>query len=277
MSALELSVKAPDAPCGPPRSWRVYHRALGEISAQSSALAARLERLVTPRRRLRRREGWSSGDRVSLSALMRAESNPLLRERVWTRRSVPERARLSALLLVDLSGSMRGEKAQAAAAAVVLWAGVARRLGAEVGVWGFQDLLVPLLPFSPLHSPARVAAAVEALVGEVEGARPGGHNRPRFNDDGPCLLEASSLLLGRAAELRLLVVVSDGRPDGRRSSSGDLLAAARAVESDPRLRLVALGLGEGTGHVELFYQAARGDVPLGELAGAAGGLLGDHL
>jgi len=211
---------------------------------------------------------------VSLSALMGAEADPRRRERVWTRRSVPERARLSALLLVDLSGSMRGEKAAAAAGAVVLWAGVGRRLGVEVGVWGFQDVLVPLLPFSSLHDAPRVASSVEALVEEVEGGRPGGHNRPRFNDDGPCLLEASSLLLGRAADLRLLVVVSDGRPDGLRSSSGELLAAARAVEGDPRLRLVALGLGEGTGHVGLFYRSARGDVPLGALAGAVGELLG---
>jgi hypothetical protein len=129
-------------------------------------------------------------------------------------------------------------------------------------VIGFQDVLVPLRSFDqPFDDAARMAIA--EMPQEVGACRHGGNNQPSYNDDGPCLLEAAHELLDHPAGERVLIVVSDGLPEGRRSDQADL---RRAVEelSHPEmgLELIGLGLGPGTQHVRTYYPESVANVPV---------------
>ena len=100
---------------------------------------------------------------------------------------------------------------------------------------------------------------------EVAGVRPGGNNRPGYNDDGPCLREAGQRLLNHTAHDRVLVVVSDGMPEGFHSTVDDLRAAiAELSRPNAGVGLIGLGIGPHTGHVSEFYPRAMADVPLRE-------------
>jgi hypothetical protein len=73
---------------------------------------------------------------------------------------------------------------------------------------------------------------------------------------------------------RILVVVSDGIPEGRRSEPDDLhRAVATLREQSEELRLVALGLGPHTSHVRQFYPESMADVPLAKFARTIGALV----
>src|SRR5205807_1558273 len=109
---------------------------------------------------------------------------------------------------------------------------------------------------------------------EVAGDRHLGNNEFRYNDDGPCLEEAAQNLLRRGETDRLLVVLSDGRPEGQRSTEADLRRAVAALREPPaRLKLVGIGVGSNTDHVTEYYPESIANVPLEQLAEQIGGLL----
>ncbi len=253
----------------PPSFWTpptAYERALERLRDQVEALCRRLEAALLPSRRLRRRDGFPSGRGIDLRRLFAFEADPRRVGELWWRPTIPDRRDAAVLLLVDLSGSMRGPKADAALLGTVLLAETLDRLRVPFAIQGFQDVLVPLRGFDQPFDDA-VRSAIGAIPQEIEGRRLGGNSSPAFNDDGPCLLEAAASLLGQSALLRLLIVVSDGRPEGRRSQPKDLNAAVTTVcNADPSLMLVGLGLGPQTEHVRQYYPNATANVPVDRLA-----------
>ena len=108
---------------------------------------------------------------------------------------------------------------------------------------------------------------------EVNDSRPDGHNHSRYNDDGPCVLEAAERLLAQAAHDRILMVISDGLPEGRRSDENDLRRAIATLCEEPGLSLIGIGLGPQTEHVTQYYPDAVANVPVPELAAQLGELL----
>jgi cobalamin biosynthesis protein CobT len=176
------------------------------------------------------------------------------------------------LLLVDLSGSMRGDKTEAALAGTCLLARSLGRLEVPFAIYGFQDVLIPLCPFGTT-SEADLRTALAGLWEEVNSARVGGNNRPEYNDDGLCLLEAAEELLQQPAREHVLIAVSDGLPEGRRSRPEDLHRAVAELACLRGLRLVGIGLGPNTEHVRDFYPESIASVAPHRLAGEIGALL----
>jgi hypothetical protein len=111
------------------------------------------------------------------------------------------------------------------------------------------------------------------LPEEVSGARLGGNNCPEYNDDGPCVLEAAEELLCQPVRQRVLIVVSDGLPEGRRSVPDDLHGAVGELSGIRGLRLVGIGLGPNTEHVRNFYPESIANVRPQRLADEIGALL----
>jgi hypothetical protein len=205
------------------------------------------------------------GAKPHLPAVMRREADPRASDRVWARSPPPMRRWAAVSLLVDLSGSMRGEKVAAAKLGAEACALALATLDVTFALHGFQDVLIPLLPFG-VHRPATVLRATRALELEVRGERPDGNNRPENNDDGPCVDEAARALSRRSEPDRLLVVISDGLPEGSRSTAEDLRVAVRRW-TGPRspIRIVALGIGPRTEHVRDYYPDAIAGVDPMEL------------
>jgi Cobalamin biosynthesis protein CobT VWA domain len=250
-----------------------YDRAYAEVSDQVEALVHHLDEILRPRKRLRERSGHPNGRRVDLRRLMAFEADPRRYDELWVRASIPDRREAAIGLLVDLSGSMQGAKARAALLGTVLVAETLARLQVPFRIDGFQDVLIELHGFNEPLGPASRQKIAE-MVQEVQGCREGGNNNPRYNDDAPCLLEHAEKLSEYPATDRILIVVSDGLPEGRRSASSDLHAAV-ATLSDPAagLRLVALGLGPDTEHVKTFYPESQANVALPRFADTIGTLI----
>ena len=162
--------------------------------------------------------------------------------------------------MLDLSGSMSGERIGHGFRGVVLLCEVLAQLGVPFGVCGFQDVL---LPFKALGAP--LDDAVRSVLGtmphEVEGARVGGHNRPQHNWDGPALRAAAERLQAHGARDPILLVVSDGEPSGPGDAADELRRAVDDVVA-AGLHLVGVGLGPGTQHVARFYPDHLAEVPL---------------
>ena len=264
-------------PLSVPRSRAPYEDALDELKDQVDDLTRYLEEILRPRQRLGSRVGYPSGSRVSLPHLMQFEADPRCWSELWYRKSLPDRRDAAILLLVDLSGSMQGGKDHAALLGTVLLAETLARLTVPCAVYGFQDELIPFVELgNPLDEAAR--AAIGTMPLEVDGRRPGGHNKPSFNDDGPCLLEAAEHLLARREADRVLIAISDGLPEGRRSSTADLHRAVAELTRPPaELELIGVGLGPATGHVTGLYPRSRANVPVVRFAEEIGGVLEEVL
>jgi cobalamin biosynthesis protein CobT len=249
-----------------------YDRALARVAGQLHHLTTVLEDLLRPRRRLHETAGYRSGNRLDLRRVMAFEADPRLWDKLWRRKSIPDRHQTVVSLLVDLSGSMHGPKTDAAQAGTVLMAEALHRLQIPFALNGFQDRLIR---FADFHDglTERVRTALGEMPLEVAGRRPGGNNTPGFNDDGPCLREAAEQLLSYAADDRILIVVSDGMPAGRRSTEQDLRNVVRLLVREPRLRLIGVGLGPDTDHVRDFYPHSRASVPLDRFAATLAELL----
>lgn len=245
-----------------------YDQVLAAVRPQVVRLSRALQELLEPATRLVW-EPAETGLRANLSRAMAFDARRDA-DRLWLRRTARRHIVTMVSVLVDLSGSMHGEKIRGATAGVVLVAEAARRAGLPLVINGFQDALVPIKSSEQSLASARLAIAELAL--ETTGNRPAGHNQPRYNDDGKCLSAAYEELSGALEydQRGLLLVFSDGVPEPRQGSSEEeraLLrqAIARAV-ADSRMTLAGIGLGPNTDHVADYYGAyGRANVPLEQL------------
>ena len=251
-----------------------YEAVAEAVASQANTLLRRLLRDLLPSRRRRYGGGGRSGQRVDLRRAMASRFDLRQLDRVWLQPVRPKRPEAAVLLLVDLSGSMRGQKIEAAMACVVLIAEALHRSALDWAVAGFQDELIWIRRF---EEPFRetVKRRVENMVLEVGDRCPGGLNHAEWNDDGPCLLEAAAVLEARPTDWRVLLVISDGNPEGRRSTPDDLRHAIRAVQrrGSPDV-LVGIGAGPGTNHVRAHYPWAVANVPENELATQVASVVG---
>jgi hypothetical protein len=250
-----------------------YERSLDRVGAQVDSLTQHLDEILRPRKRSRLKGGYASGQRVDLKKLMAFEADPRRYDDLWQRLTIPDRREVVIGLLVDLSGSMSGEKVVNAVLGTVLVGETLSRLGITFAIHGFQDVLIPFCEYNQDYDDS-VRSGIGQMIQEVNSCREGGNNQPSYNDDGPCLMECAELLLAQPATERILIVVSDGLPAGRRSSTEDLHSAVRALtEGDSELELIGLGLGPDTEHVNDFYPSAVANVPVEAFAREIGRLV----
>lgn len=263
MDPLDLDWQAPSS----------YELAFSAVQEQVHGLTKHLDEVLRPRQRLRERAGYPSGRRVDLRKVMQFEADPRRYNELWVRSSIPDRRSVAISLLVDLSGSMRGTKARSALLGTILVAETLHRLDVPFAINGFQDVVIPMADFGDGLVP-ETRQNIAELVQEVSGTRRAGNNRPDYNDDGPCLLTAADQLLAHPASARILIVVSDGLPEGRHSNVDDLKKAVVMLQDpDVPLQLIGLGLGPNTGHVTRFYPWAKANIPVERFSKEIGALV----
>jgi len=223
--------------------------------------------------RLRRHHGaFATGSKLSMREAMRLDAEPERYRKLWQRRIRPTRPDAAFGLLVDLSGSMRGEKIKAALAGTHLLAETLHRLEVPCLIHGFQDKLIPIAGWEDGYNEG-VRNRIQGMGLEVSDSRPGGNNQMRFNDDGPCLEEFTALVGAHPARDRFVVVVSDGGPAGSRSTAEDLEKVIRTITRGNEVHLIGLGLGLGTDHVRRFYPRSIANVAEADFPSKIGGLI----
>src|SRR5205823_6851784 len=156
-----------------------------------------------PAKRLRERPGYRSGSRLDLRRLMAFHADYKEYDKLWLRKTVPDRWSVVFSLLVDLSGSMDGEKIRATTAGTVLLVETLHRLKVPFLVNGFHDNLVPFCDVTEgLTAPVRRALALmpERVTGGTELSA--------------CLRRVAEDVLDlEGYDERLLVVITDGMPN----------------------------------------------------------------
>jgi hypothetical protein len=238
-----------------------YERARQSVASTADRLFNELERLLRPDSYPRWIHGHPSGMRLNLRGAMTFDAEPGAYLRLWDRKTLPRRRDPVFLLLLDLSGSMRGERIQHGFHGVVLFTEVLHRLGIRFEVDGYQDVLIPFKSFAePLDAAARQTIGTMPL--EVTKRRPGGRNRPIHNWDGPVLLSAADRLMRQSASSRVLLVVSDGLPSGPNDGESALKAAIHKIETATDIALIGVGLGPDTDHVADFFPHHHARLPL---------------
>ncbi|MCX6809111.1 MAG: VWA domain-containing protein [Candidatus Berkelbacteria bacterium] len=235
----------------------------------------RLENELRQIFRQRRQNRWQSGKRSgpSISLVQRiseiGQGIPAFDSRAWQKRELPQEKDYAFSLLVDLSGSMRGEKIRETFKAVIVLAEVLNRLSIKTEILGFNDHITEYQKFGEKMS-NQIRDALPGMLGEV------GSGSAAWNDDGWALLEVSKRLEKRIEQEKFLIVLSDGLPcpsRHHRSAEFDLGAAVAKVLTSRKQKLIGLGIGQGTGHVANYYPNHLADIDLDEMSVRLSGVI----
>ncbi|NBU29665.1 MAG: VWA domain-containing protein [Caulobacteraceae bacterium] len=193
-------------------------------------LSEALLRHLIAENRSRWRRHLPGGQRLDLRVAMQFEADPRLHDRLWMRRILPHRPDPAFLALVDVSGSMRGQKAEATFASLVLLREVCLRCGIPLTVIAFgcgaRILQHPHAPDNAdTHRSLHCVLQAEA---------------PRTDMHEGLKLAARELSRCPCAH-RYLWLFSDGVPDDEAATRAALAGIRQDITS-----LIALGLGSGT-------------------------------
>ena len=234
-----------------------YLRAWREQYAAIELLADNLLRLFQARGRSRLRAGCPWGTRLDLRAAMRLEADPQLYDRLWSRPLVPERIDPHFSVVIDRSGSMRGERIEQTFRGAVLLCEVCRRVGLPLNIYAFGSQADRLL-----HHDETLSSGVRAGLGSLPESAHGGTN----------LTAALELVAADVASSpyqdRFVFLLSDGEPDHAESAREQI---ARLAEDD--ITLVGLGLGPETLRLRELLPHSRVNLSASELPGALATLL----
>ncbi len=208
------------------------------------------------------------GQRLRLKGAMKWAATKEYRELFETRKTL-ERESFTFLLLIDLSGSMDGEKIAEAFKSAVLLSEALERVGntlpnLKVAIYGFQDKLIKFKDFDDKMDDA-VRERMSGMKDEAAGknSRPGANNENGHNSDAYCVDEASQILAAAGGDSQFLIVTSDGQPapapdtDVQRYADLDkneqLKEVIKDISRQGEQYVLGTGIGPGTDHVQEFY------------------------
>lgn len=184
----------------------------------------------------------------------------------WARASSPIKpAEIVLSLLVDQSGSMKGEPIAAAAATAAWLSDLVCSFGARIEILGFSTAgwhggytYARWLRSGRSKRPGRLCALMHAIYKEADeiGMRPQAHRAMlhpdllRENVDGEALLWGAQRLSRYAQPYKLLIVISDGAPvddatllhNGLSYLQRDLISSVRRLTEAGAISVGAVGL-----------------------------------
>ena len=221
----------------------------------------------------RRAQGWQSGFRTGKKIDIKKRIQEKVKgvtavdSRAWERRDLPQEKDYAISLLVDLSGSMSGDgKIQETFKGAIVLAEALNRLSIETEILGFNDRIYEYQPFGQPMS-REVREKMGGMLREVDDTS--GTGRARYNDDGWALEQASLRLAKQKAAERFLFVLSDGKPEEspmHPRSEFDLSKVIAKVMRETDQKLIGLGIGSGTGHVDSFYPNSMANIGVKDMA-----------
>ena len=153
---------------------------------------------------------------------------------------------MSIFVLIDHSGSMNGERMEAAQKAAMLLYDFATNIDIPVAVAGHNDRGSV---FFKLYTGFEKASRTEKY--RLAQMEPSGRNR-----DGMAINMASAMLEKRQEEIRMLIIISDGQPNSRAYSGEE---AARDIQDiigklrRKNIEVLAAGIGEDRERVKEIY------------------------
>ena len=242
-----------------------YDRAYGEVKPYIDRVAGDIINLFIRERWPKFKKGFP-GQRLEqrLKGAMKYAAKKEYRE-LFERREKMERKEYNFLLLVDLSGSMAGDKIEETFKGAVLFAETLNRVAnvlgrVKIAIYGFQNDLIEYKRFNQRMDDER-REKMSIMKGEVENK--GEHNQANHNNDGYCLETARRKLEELRGKNNFLFVLSDGQPNGdashhlpgysKATEEKELRDVVKKISQEGKTTLLGIGLGPGTEHVEDYY------------------------
>ena len=222
-----------------------YRKCVGELLIAQENFAQQVRKIIQIRARVRTVYGQKKG-KLDQSRLSRICFNaPGFNERIFKTRIENTTLDAAISILVDMSGSMTGEKAYYALGSVLLLNKVCSIINVPLEIIGFTDgyssgdEVVPVVYVYKSFSDLRVSNEniIEYFCKSsafMEG-----------NPDGENILWAHDRLVKRKEKKKLLIVMSDGEPAASKSSNGleaFTLKVIREIENSKQVDIYGLGL-----------------------------------
>jgi uncharacterized protein with von Willebrand factor type A (vWA) domain len=237
----------------------LYHNTVREIAPTINQLENDLRAIFQKRRQSHRESGRRSGPSLNINRFIaeRASGRPAIETKAFEAKTRPLERDYAVLILVDVSGSME-DKIHPAFAATVACTEALSRLKIQHAIYGFNDALHPYKLFDEKTDPI----ALEKIEGEVLT------RAAAYNNDGWAIQQVAKKLMAAKERERILIVLSDGEPVPSSKYSGEqyeLKKTTRQIEEGRKIRLMGLGMGPGTEHVDTYYSNSRANIPIEDL------------
>jgi len=231
-----------------------YEVRVGDKLVSQENFAQQVRKLIQIRARVQTQYGTKKG-KLDQSRLSRICFNaPGFNERIFKNKIENKTLDAAITVLVDMSGSMNGDKAYYALASTLLLNEVSSTLNIPVEILGFTDTdgynISPLMFIYKSFSDHRVSndALIESFA-----------RSSRFmngNPDGENILWSYDRLIKRKERKKILIVMSDGSPAASKSSNGIEGFTLQAIQEIERSKKVDIyGLGLCSDSVSHYYKA----------------------
>ena len=247
----------------------VYENNRREVQPIINNLTNELRNIFRKRRENKYEAGRKSGRHIDIATRIKeiAKGITSFDSRAWMRKEAPQEKDYAISLLVDLSGSMRGSKIKETFKAVIALTEVLTQLGIKTEVLGFNDRLHEYLPFGKKIS-KEVRDKISAMLPEVSSSR------ADYNDDGWAVEEASKRLAKQDEIEKIMIVLSDGRPEespAHNKEEYELKGVVDRIIAKGKVKLI--GLGILSKHVSDYYPYSLTKVSVEEMSEKLAGLI----
>jgi cobalamin biosynthesis protein CobT/predicted SprT family Zn-dependent metalloprotease len=242
----------------------VYEEYRRDVLPLIDTLEADLREIFVARRAQKWQTGFKSGKRIDIKRRMQEKALGIspVESRAWQKREIPQEKDYAISLLVDLSGSMRGQKIRETFRAAIVLAEVLNRLSINTEVLGFNDRLYEYQPFG--HDMGReVREHMGGMLQEVDSSA------AAYNDDGWAVQQASERLARQKSVEKFLFVLSDGLPEESSAHSGPEFELGKTVDQimqNTDQKLIGLGIGPGTDYVGRYYPNSVANIGVREMS-----------
>ncbi len=238
----------------------LYRKTLAEVSPIITRLEDELREIFVQRKRNAFFSGFRSGVQVDIKREIASEMTGVPDANTFMKRELPLEHDYAIEVLVDLSGSMRGQKIDETYKAVVALCEALKNIGINLSVTGFNDRLYQYKNFDQNYTDD-LRENTERMHAEVSGSG------ARYNDDGWAVKEVADRIKKRKEKRKIVFVLSDGLPEeSPQHQNFELKQIVANIEAEKEIHIIGLGIGPGTGHVSRFYSDNLADVSLAEFA-----------
>ncbi|MBU1179893.1 hypothetical protein KJ885_03040 [Patescibacteria group bacterium] len=218
-----------------------YDKAYEETADIINSLYNRLKKFFLPERHPKWQKGFPTGSRLDLGKAMQAEADPKYLEKLWERKTIPHKLDYRFSVLVDLSGSMEGEKIEETFKGVVVLTEVLEKLGIQYKVRGFSNESKIFKEWKE-----KLDKKSREYLSQMKN----------WGGEGTATTEATQEayeeLLKNLGKDNFLITLTDGHPNNSESLKQEL----DKIIKEKKVKLVGVGLGSGTEFVKDYYKAA---------------------
>jgi cobalamin biosynthesis protein CobT len=156
---------------------------------------------------------------------------------------------------------MQGENIEETFKATIVLAEVLNRLSINTEILGFNRELYTYQEFGQAMS-QDIRKHMSTMPQETNS------NNAAYNDDGWALQETSQRLKRQLASEKFIIVLSDGEPaesSTHPKSAYDLQEIINNIIKNTDQKLIGLGVGPDTEHVETYYPNSVADIDASEM------------